>query len=86
MVADFGIFCRNHGTVCLCGPCAHSLALLCPFLACAQLARKCMLVRVRSRLALALIAWKPFHLRRSNHLGPGLVGGRALLYVSLATS
>ncbi len=34
--------------------------------------------RVCARLTPTLTAWKSFHLRRSNHLGPGLVAGRAL--------
>src|SRR5207245_453977 len=39
--------------------------------------------RVCTRLAPTLTAWKSFYLRRSNHLGPGLVAGRALLHLSL---
>src|SRR5262249_16060495 len=37
------------------------------------LASKCMPDRVRAGLAVALVAWQPFHLRRSRHLGFRLV-------------
>ena len=85
MVADFRILRGSHRAVRLCRPGAHRLIFFPAFIARAQLAGQRVRTRLRVRVTVAFAARESVHLRRSHHLGTGIIARRDLLRFPLAT-